>query len=221
MSSPDQAPATTDRHPEQPGCSEEDYALLQRAIAGDHDAWEAFHRHYHRLVSATVSRVLRRYLGSYTEADLADFTADVWVALLSDDRRRLRLYEPARCRLATWLKLLATNCTIDQLRVSGHHNHNRADDEVLAYIVDDQQPSPEALIERQQRADMVTAALWQLKAKDRNFVLTCLNETQPTKELARRLGISIHTIHSRKFKLRQKIARIVRRIQRDHRFLAA
>jgi RNA polymerase sigma-70 factor (ECF subfamily) len=209
------------RYPEPPRSADEDFELLQRAIEGDRHAWSCFHQHFHRPVTYAVARVLRRYLGSYTDADLADYTAEIWVALLVDDRRRLRLYEPSRCRLSTWLKLLATNCTIDQLRTSGaYHSTRCTDDEVLACLADEQQLSAEVLVDQQQRAAMVTAALAQLKDKDRNFVISCLQEKQPTKEMARELGLSIHTIHSRKFKLRQKLARIVRRIERDQRFAA-
>jgi RNA polymerase sigma-70 factor (ECF subfamily) len=198
----------------------EEHALLSRALGGDANAWTLFYARYSRIVSFAVSRVLRRYLGAFAEADLADLAAEVWAALLADDRRKLRCYDPARCRLSSWLALLATNCTIDQLRLGAGPGPRSDDDDALTAIAD-ARPSADELVAARQQAALARRALAQLKAQERTFVLDCLDAHTAADELAHRLGISVNTVHSRKFKIREKLTRIVRRIERDARLRPA
>ena len=96
----------------------EELQLLRRVLKGDSKAWTTFCQRFEGLIVGCVLRVLRRYNATFNSDDLADMVAEVWVTLLRDDMRKLHLYDPKRgYRLASWLGLIASNCTIDQLRL--------------------------------------------------------------------------------------------------------
>jgi RNA polymerase sigma-70 factor (ECF subfamily) len=168
-----------------------------------------FCQRYENLIVGCVLRALRRYNATFNSEDLADMVAEVWVTLLRDDMRKLRLYDRQRgYRLASWLGLIATNCTIDQLRLR-NADTSYLEDMVCAdqLLVDTSRPDKG--IEQQETAQMARRALKRLSVEERQFVLHCFHEERSPADLARTLGIAINTVYSRKFKIREKLVRII------------
>lgn len=186
--------------------------LLARVLRGDPRAWAELSRRYQNLIVSCVIRVLRRYGASFNTDDLADLVSEVWVVLLRDDMRKLRLYDPARgYRLASWLGLMATNCTIDQLRL-------RSSSGQCSYLEDlsgaerllvDETVHPESELEAQEAASLARRALDALSSEERSFVISCFHDERDPEELASELGVTVNTVYSRKFKIREKLSRIV------------
>lgn len=188
----------------------EEMALLRRVLEGNQTAWVGFCQRYESLIVSCVLRVLRRYGVAFNADDLADLVAEVWVALLRDDMRKLRLYDPERgYRLASWVGLLATNCTIDQLRLRGGDSTSFLEDLTCAESLLVERARPDEGIEQQETADLARRAMSQLSQEERRFVVSCFHEERAPSELARDLGIAVNTVYSRKFKIREKLVRIV------------
>src|SRR3954471_5720587 len=99
------------------GNSTEELALLDALLAGQTHRWNEFVARYERLIASCVLKVLRRYGALFSAEDLDDLIGDAWLLLLRDDMKKLRQYRRDRgFRLASWIGLIATNSTIDQLR---------------------------------------------------------------------------------------------------------
>lgn len=86
-----------------------------RALAkGDKRTWDAF------VVAAAplINAVVRRTLASYrlSEDDVMDAAQDVFVRLCAQDFRLLKIYDPERAGLPTWLSVVSRSCAIDHLR---------------------------------------------------------------------------------------------------------
>jgi RNA polymerase sigma-70 factor, ECF subfamily len=186
----------------------EEKRLLGRVIKGDPKAWGEFSRRYEHLIVSCVIRVLRRYSAAFSSEDLSDLVAEVWVVLLRDNMRKLRLYDPQRgYRLASWVGLMATNCTIDQLRLRANDCAYLEDIAgVDRLLVDSCQP--DVGIEEQEAACLAREALDRLSAEERAFIVSCYHEERSPEELAAELGITVNTVYSRKFKIREKLVRI-------------
>jgi RNA polymerase sigma-70 factor (ECF subfamily) len=191
--------------------STEEIELLGALLRGNRQRWSDFSRRYERLIASCVLRTLRRYDATFSREDLDDLVSEVWLALLRDDMKKLRLYQAERgFRLASWIALIATNTTIDRLRARQAES---------TYLEDIETPEVEASSKPdedamdRQRAELVQAALSQLSAEERAFVLDCFHEQRAPEEIARQHGVAVNTIYSRKFKIREKLARIVRRIE--------
>ena len=187
----------------------EELVLIQRALARDSRAWAEFTRRYENLIVACVIKTLRRYNASFSSDELADIVAEVWVRLLNDDMRKLRMYDPSRgYRLASWLGLITTNCTIDHLRLRPAE-HVYVDDLSSFDWIPESTDQPDRKIQVEEEASLARRALRQLSSADRQFVISCFHEERPPEILAQELGVTVNTVYSRKVKVRQKLERLV------------
>lgn len=95
----------------------DDHALLAGCLDGHRAALAAFVERFARLVHHSVAGTLRRARGEVDRARVEDLCQDVFVALLADDCRRLRLYRGDRgCSPASWIRVIAVRTTLNRLR---------------------------------------------------------------------------------------------------------
>jgi RNA polymerase sigma factor (sigma-70 family) len=202
------------------GNSADETALLQALLTAtkkvQHDRlWTDFVQRYERLIVSCVVKALRRYGATFSRDDLDDLVGDVWLVLLRDDMRKLRLYDATRgFRIASFLGLVATNATIDHLRA------RQAETAPLDDVIEDyaslRAEAPRDVVEARQEAELARAALAQLSGDERAFVVDCFRDEVAPEELARALGVTTNTVYSRKFKIREKLQKIVRSLDGAH-----
>jgi RNA polymerase sigma-70 factor (ECF subfamily) len=195
------------------GNSAEESALLQSLLRaetrGEQDRhWAAFVRRYERLIVSCVVKAMRRYGATFSRDDVDDLTNDVWLALLRDDLRKLRQYDAERgFRIASFIGLVATNVTIDHLRT--RQAESAPLDEGLEDFVSLRAEAPRDVVEFREQATLAQAALNRLSHDERDFVVWCFRDEQSPEELAKCLGVTTNTVYSRKFKIREKLQKIV------------
>jgi RNA polymerase sigma factor (sigma-70 family) len=196
------------------GNSAEEMALLQALLQAtkkvQHDRlWADFVQRYERLIISCVVKALRRYGATFSRDDLDDLVGDVWLVLLREDMKKLRQYDATRgFRIASFLGLLATNATIDHLRA------RQAEATPLDDVIEDyasmRAEAPRDTVEAREEAELARAALAQLSGDERAFVVDCFRDEVAPEDLARSLGVTTNTVYSRKFKIREKLQKIVR-----------
>jgi RNA polymerase sigma factor (sigma-70 family) len=196
------------------GNSAEEMALLQALLQAtkkvQHDRlWADFVQRYERLIISCVVKALRRYGATFSRDDLDDLVGDVWLVLLREDMKKLRQYDATRgFRIASFLGLLATNATIDHLRA------RQAEATPLDDVIEDyasmRAEAPRDTVEAREEAELARAALAQLSGDERAFVVDCFRDEVAPEDLARTLGVTTNTVYSRKFKIREKLQKIVR-----------
>ncbi|HZS39635.1 MAG TPA: sigma-70 family RNA polymerase sigma factor [Polyangia bacterium] len=190
-------------------------ALLRRAPeAVRQRRWGEFVSRYERLITSCVLKVLRRYGAVFSAEDLDDLVADVWVTLLRDDMKKLRQYDVERgFRIASFIGLVATNTTIDHLR------SRQAEATPLDQVMEDYaslaQVAPRDAVEDREQAALAREALNRLSSDEREFVFEVFHSERSPEELARTLGVTTNTVYSRKFKVREKLARIVASLENE------
>jgi RNA polymerase sigma-70 factor (ECF subfamily) len=183
--------------------------LLAESRRSQHQKlWAEFVRRYQRLLMSCVLKVLRRYGATFSRDDLDDLVGDVWLTLLRDDMKKLRQYDASRgYRIASFLGLVATNCTIDHLRA------RQAEAAPLDELVEDHAAlriePPRCRVEQHEEAQLAQAALAMLSHEERAFVVDCFHDERAPEEIARALGVTTNTVYSRKFKIREKLQKIV------------
>lgn len=188
----------------------DDLGLLEQVIQGDPAAWSAFHRRFHGLVFACCARAslgLRVHLDS---DELADLVQETFLRMVSRDYRRLRSYRPEmRTSLGSWLGIIAYSTTKDHVRRRARRVHTWADPGEL-----DGLPSaaegPDERLERLDRLRLLESALTQLTTRDRELIRLLFVEQLSTPEIAREMGISASTVHSKRSKLSVKLAHRLR-----------
>jgi RNA polymerase sigma factor (sigma-70 family) len=197
----------------------EDTALLNALLTAGNESlrqrsWHEFVRRYERTILLCIVHVMRRYGAMFSREDLNDLSAEVWLTLLRNDLRKLRQYDAGRgLTLASFIRLVATNTTIDFLRA------RRAQANALDGATERESmqaeagESPSDSCDFSQRAELAREALCRLSSDERSFVVEVFQEERSPEDLARTLGVSTNTIYSRKFKIRAKLARIVANLE--------
>ena len=194
---------------------EQEQCLVAQVLSKDQKAWKEFCRRYENLIVACTLKTLRRYHAKFNADDLADIVGEVWMVLLKDDMRKLRLYDPDRgYRLTSWLGLITTNCTIDQLRQRSSENILFDDVSSLELTMADSR-SPDQGLEDMESVQIARQAIDQLSSEEQQFVVSCFHDERRPEELAQELGITVNTVYSRKFKIREKLTRIVASLHQE------
>ena len=184
-------------------CSDTD--LVKALLANDPAAWQALAFRYGRLIQSCIHRVIARFPSVVRADDAAEIMSMLYVQLLSNDRSKLRTFAPERgCKLGTWLGLLATHSAYDFLR--SVRKVPRAVELAEAEELATESPDPSELTLRSERASSVAALLAEFTTKDREFVELYFGEGLDPDEVARRMGISVKTVYSKKHKIQRRLA---------------
>jgi RNA polymerase sigma-70 factor, ECF subfamily len=196
-----------------PLASADDRQLVAAVIRGQPLAWPAFYARFERLMRACVRRTLRWYGVRSSDSDLEDLLSAVCLNVVKDDYRKLRMFDPGRgYRLSSWVGLIATNTAIDALR-RREPEHSSMDDPMgQAHEVPAGTPTPFDDLHKREEAGLVDEAVRQLSEGDRLFLEYYFEHELEPSVIARRMGITVATVYSRKNKVREKLRVVVGRL---------
>ncbi|HYO95082.1 MAG TPA: sigma-70 family RNA polymerase sigma factor [Polyangiaceae bacterium] len=183
----------------------EEAELVSGLLTGSASAWREFNIRYSRLILSCISRVTARF-GRVSPEDVREIHATLCLQLLSNDKHKLRTFEPGRgARLGTWLGLLATHTAYDFLRAV--RRTPRLDDLSCAEAeaVAGETPDPSESTLQRERARLLGLALEELSAKDREFVELYYVQGMSPEEVAQAMNVSVKTVYSKKHKLQSRL----------------
>jgi RNA polymerase sigma-70 factor (ECF subfamily) len=170
---------------------EPDRDLLRRFAHGDREAFEALFRQFEREVYRWILRIVR-------EPDAAE---DALVEAFWRAYRGRARFDPSRT-FGAWMRRIATNCALDQLKAVRRRNWQQLD------VVGQVPPSRKAV--RGGPADPVLAdrirrAFAALPPKLRVVATLALIEGLPHTEIADALSVPIGTVKSRLFRATREL----------------
>lgn len=189
-----------------------DEELMTACIAGDRRAWAQFVERFSRYVWFIVRVTGQKYGVRFSEDACADLHNDLFVALLEDDRRRLRHYTGRNgCSVRSWIRIITVRRTIDALRRRRPELSIEADAEAdgpnrLTPVA----PGPDALEHLLQREDEdrrgdVAALFARLPATDRQLIDLLYVQKVSVPEAAEVLGIRHGALYTRKNRIIHKL----------------
>jgi RNA polymerase sigma-70 factor (ECF subfamily) len=181
-----------------------DVDMISGLLENRPEAWRALTLRYGRLIQSCISRVVSRFPSVVRAEDQAEIYSMLYLQLLANDRMKLRSFAPERgSRLSTWLGLLATHTAYDFLRTIRRipRTTSLAEAEELA----GETPDPVDVTLVRERASLVDVALAGFTSKDREFVELYFGEGLDPDEVARRMGISVKTVYSKRHKIQRRL----------------
>jgi RNA polymerase sigma-70 factor (ECF subfamily) len=162
-----------------------DADLVERAVGGERDAFEAIYRRY----QAIVYRFARSMTGSAAAAE--DVTQEVFVVLMRD----LARYEPRRATLSTYLYGVARNITRARLRREQPFINL---DELTSQRLEPAGPDdPSAALARSQDLIRLRKAIIDLPSRYREVVILCDLHGLSYADAANVIDTPIGTLRSR------------------------
>ena len=178
-------------------------ALIERCLAGDQAAWETIvHLHWRK-----VFNVAYKFVGRHDEAE--DLAQDIFLKIF----RSLDTFD-RRANFQTWLISISRNLCIDYYR-SSKKERRTIDRDVDANDLTptSRGPGPLAMLEQQDAAALLRAALQVLPVSLRTAVLLRDLHELSYQEIAERLGLPEGTVKSRINRGRKELARQVLRLR--------
>ena len=183
--------------PDARGWSDEE--LLTRALGGEERAWAELLRRFHRVIRGCIGRLIGRHRGILSTLDADEIYAEVLVALLANDKRRLRRFDPKRgAKLSSWLGVLTNRLTYDYLRAKAARPMSTRT-EISPELESDRASPLDEVLEQERRARL-TDALEAYSERDRTFIALYANGLE-VDEIADQMQISVSTVYSRKHKI--------------------
>jgi RNA polymerase sigma-70 factor, ECF subfamily len=182
--------------------------LVQALIENHAEAWEALTLRYGRLMQSCIQRVTTRFSAVVQKDDASEIYSMLFVQLLANERGKLRSFAPERgCKLGTYLGLLATHTAYDFLRSIRKipHATGLAEAETLS----GEGPDPADITLQHEQLSRVQEVLSEFSRKDREFVMLYFAEGLEADEVARRMGISVKTVYSKKHKIQRRLASLL------------
>ena len=178
-----------------PSAAPSDSVLLDRYSAGDKTALDELFRRYR----AVTYRVAYRLLGR--EADALDAVQNAFIkAFMHLDRFR------GTSSFKTWLLRIASNASLDLGRRRKREGWNEPGVRSVSQGDEtDDQPAPDAELERADLRRTIEAALARLPEAQRTTFVLHVDGELSYREVAEALGISMGTVMSRLYYARQKL----------------
>jgi RNA polymerase sigma-70 factor (ECF subfamily) len=153
---------------------------------------------YGPLVLQTITWTFRRYCRD-RESEAADVFQQVFVSLFEDNGRRLEKYNPSISRLSTYLAAAARNAALNAL------GGERAGMEEFIDNIADESALPDTCAERAELMEKIGRQLSAFTAKERLFYHLYFEEYMPPETVARVMGVSVESVHSKKAKIIDKL----------------
>lgn len=97
-----------------------DLEFVQKCIKGDKQSWNEFIEKYSRLIYNYINYILKQRNSSlFTQENTSDIFQDIFLSLFKDNFKKLRSFKARNgCSLATWLRQVTINHTLDYARKS-------------------------------------------------------------------------------------------------------
>ena len=182
-----------------------DPPTIQRALGGDRAAFTELYRHYRGVVRGAVAARVRVWPS--VTSQLEDILGEVWVQMLADDRRALRLYDPQRGELGYFIRLLAASRASTAIRRRLRHATQ------LAPVDPDATEEVErAMLQRDFLEVLWAQARPLIKDVDEELFVRVMVLGREAKEVARELGLGQDAAYQRIARLRSKLLRLAAKL---------
>ncbi len=184
--------------------------LLKQCLAQDKKAWDAFVDQYSRLITHAIAQTLARYSFAHSEQVIPDLFNSVFVSLIEDNCRKLRQFD-WKCKLSSWLHLIAVRVTIDYLRKQSpvpSLNGDAESEQVLKDTITNGNPLPDAVVELEEEKRLLRQITESLTAKERLFVELCYIRELPASDIAAFLKTTENNVYQIKNRIKHKMIKI-------------
>ena len=193
-----------------------DFELIQACVSGDKKSWDEFVDRFSRLIYDSIIRIFRKYGSDFDKDILDDLHNDVFVSLLDNNYKALRVFEGRNgCKVASYIRTISARKAIDFLRrikpvvsiEEGSENKNGVDSRIIDALA---VFSTEENIESNESAEVSKALLGELKKEEFKLCELFFIEKESPEHIAEKLGISVDNFYVRKQRVLNKLKKIAK-----------
>lgn len=181
--------------------------LVAGMIAGEDRAWREYDQRYARSVQRCITSVTSRFSAVVGADDVREIYATFCIRLLEGEKHKLRSFDPTRgYSLKSWFGMLAVQTTYEYLRKRKRETgrDRRGGEGVMGSAA----PDPYEQTWERQRSELAGSLLDEFSARDREFFRLYFDQGCEPEQIARRMGISVKTVYTKKHKLACRLAEL-------------
>lgn len=187
-----------------------DLEFVRRCIEKDSVAWDEFLHKYSKLIYNYIHSTLKIKGKNIPPDSIEDLYQDIIFSLIKENHKKLKMFKAKNgCSLATWLRIVVVNFTIDYLRRTKplvSIDEDLGEDTSLKDTLQD--PSFlkfEQEIAEEERKRHLSECIEELDVDDKYFLAFYIGKQLPLEELKSILGISQSAVDMRKSRLTQRL----------------
>jgi RNA polymerase sigma-70 factor (ECF subfamily) len=188
--------------------AETDFALLERVLDHQSDAWTELIRRFRALIHRCITKATSRVGAYLCQDDQDEIFCELCMNLLRNDMRKLRAFDPNRgVKLSTWLGLLSINTAYDHLRKRSRFPVLAPRDDPAPERPNDL-PGPLDLLLSKERRSFLGDLVKHLSARDRDFCQLYFEKGLDAELIALTMNISVKTVYTKKHKISARLVRM-------------
>lgn len=183
----------------------DDLKFIRRCAGKDKPSLDKFVDKYSRLIYSCIHSALKAKGALLTQENINDLFQEIFLSLIKDDFKKLKSFKGRnRCSLASWLRSVSINYTIDYLRklkplVSIDQETN--DEYALRDILADKTASVDDTLDDKERFMHLTDCIDGLDKEDKYFLELYVNKNLSLPQLKMALRISRGAVDMRKSRI--------------------
>lgn len=187
----------------------DDLEFVQRCSKGDELAWNEFVDRYSRLIYSYIHAILRIKGSHLAQENINDLFQEVFLLLAKDNFKKLKTFRGKNgCSLASWLRQVVINYTIDYSRRINLDVSLDAEDEdemSLKEILASDLPSVTDTLSQNEKLTHLKDCITDLSQDDKYFLELHLNQGLTLEELKSRFKVSRGAIDMRKRRIIERL----------------
>lgn len=188
----------------------DDLDFVQRCVKKDKHAWDEFVEKYSRLIYNYIYSVLKLKIPNQFSLDqVNDLFQEIFLSLVKDDFKKLKSFKARNnCSLASWLRQVVVNFTIDYLRKLKPHLSldEETDDEFsLKDILADDSVSATEILTQKEKLKHLKDCIHALDNDDKYFLELHINRGLGLEDLKDVLRLSRGAIDMRKSRVIKRL----------------
>ena len=187
----------------------DDLRFVQGCLIGNKQSWSEFILRYSRLIYNYIYSVLAVKGRSIPNEQVEDIYQELFHALIKDNYKKLSTYQGKNgCSLASWLRQVTINFTIDYLRKLKPIVSLDAEDEdgfALKDALKDLSPGAIEFLNDQDRRKTLQECISLLEYDEQYFLELFLNQALTLDEIKEHFKINRGAVDMRKVRILQKL----------------
>jgi RNA polymerase sigma-70 factor (ECF subfamily) len=157
----------------------DDLEFIRRCVNGDKQAWDEFVSKYSRLIYNYIHSVLNTKGYTLMQDQIQDIFQEIFYSLIKDNFKKLKTFKAKNgCSLASWLRQVTLNFTIDYLRrikPTFSIDEETEDELSLKDILTDSLPSVPDALSQKEKLGSLKECIEGLSKDDKYFVELHIN----------------------------------------------
>ena len=188
----------------------DDLEFLQRCVKGERQSWDKFVDKYSRLIYNYIHSVLKaKGVSKFSQDNIEDLFQEILLSLVQDNFKKLKSFKGRNgCSLASWLRQVVINYTIDYMRKSKPtvSLDEETDDEFsLKDILADDSASITDSLTQEERLTHLKGCIQELDNDDKYFLELHINRGLALGELKDYFKLSRGAIDMRKKRIIERL----------------